>query len=197
MNYYGRQKREQVWTHDKATCQCVRCTGFQPGHKLSPGATPTHGAFLSPIKLKPEAVKIAEIVRPLMPVWHPAFEATLQSYCILVARIERAHRALEALEGGTWEEEYPGKPEPKNDGYQLNEDLRKWTASALKHATQLGLTPASAAAIIRDTSMGKHNLGNGYAPPSQERLEEMPLGQLKKLREALTEAANAIDVVDA
>lgn len=177
--------------HDRKRCPCVRCRGFQPGNSGYGGGKPqTHGAYATPLKLKPEADAIAEIVRPHMPVWHPAFEGTLQSYCILLARIQRAHDALEAAEDGTWDEEEKGKP----PGQYLAEEVRKWTSSALKHATQLGLTPASAAQILRDTKGG--GPGGQFRPPSQQELDRVPLDSLHNLQRALTEALQAANTVE-
>lgn len=195
--------RDDYWTHDKATCQCTRCRGFQPGHKLSAGENHKggppikHGAYLSPLKLAPEAEEIAEIVRPLMPISHPSFEGTLQSYCVLLARINRAHKALEdadKIEQGVWDEEADG-PKPVPASPYLSEDLRKWMSSALKHATALGLTPQSAAAILRDTTGGRQDL---FKPPTQGDLAGVSLPALRKLRAALTEALESRDdVIDA
>lgn len=178
--------RNSEGEHIKSLCPCVRCRGFQPGHprygEVGGFAKPTHGAYMTPIKLQPDADRIADMVRPLLPVYNPAFEGTFQTYCILLARIERAHRALEAVDDGTWEEQFDGK----KPGPLLAEDMRRWTNAALKHAQQLGLTPASAAAIMKDAREGL-GLG-GYRPPSQEELSQVPLPALRKLRDALTEA---------
>lgn len=200
---------EDHWTHDKATCQCTRCTGFMPGHKLSVGhgRPPEHGVMVSPLKLAPEADKIAEMVRPLMPVKSPAFEGTLQTYCILLARLQRAHVALEKEDAKVKEREKEIEAVRKEDPiaamdmieyspkYQyLAEEMRKWMSASLKHATQLGLTPASAAAILRDTTGGHQDL---FRPPSEQDLSQLSTAKLRELRDAMTRALLPEEYIDA
>jgi len=178
------------WTHDKRTCKCVRCTGFQPGHKLSPGAVEKHGAYKSPLTLAPEAEAIAVIVREQMPVQSPAFEGTLQSYCILLARIQRAHVALEKVEADKDAGLIPPEEEPLA---YLRDEIRKWTSSGLKHAVQLGLTPMSASAIARNISGGQ----DVTKPPTQEDLKGVSLEKLREVHRAITAALTPDEYVDA
>jgi hypothetical protein len=187
-----RKKKDDlpVWTHYKDTCDCVRCTGFLPGHPDYGGhAKPTHGAYQTPLKLKPETEALAEMLRPLMPVWHPGYEATLQNYCIQLIRIQRASDALDAVEDGTWEEKY-GDAKPPSQA--LAEDLRRWQSLALKYAQQLGLTPASMAQIVRDAKGGDREV---FRNPTQDELSRVPLAKLRGLQRALTEAL-ADDTID-
>ena len=186
------ESKGSLWLHDRKTCDCVRCKGFQVGNKLSPGATPKHGAYQEPLKLAPDAEKIALTVRPLMPVKSPAFEGTLQAYCILLARLQRAHKALEdeqVLRDQALEDD--SEREPKL-GY-LAEEMRRWMASALKHATALGLTPASAASILRDTTGGHPET---HRPWSQEELGQLSTAKLRELRDAMNKALIPDDFID-
>lgn len=202
---------EDHWTHDKAICQCTRCTGFQPGHQLSKGLThertpAQHGALSSPLRLAPDAEKIAVMVRPLMPVKSPAFEGVLQTYCILLARLQKAHTALEKEAAKVEESErehdklLKTDPEAARDfvvyspKYQyLAEEMRKWMSASLKHATQLGLTPASAAAILRDTTGGHQDL---FRPPSEQDLSQLSTAKLRELRDAMTNALLPEDFIE-
>ena len=161
-------------------------TGKMPGRW-------SHGALAQPIRLSKDAHKVAEAVRPLMPAYHPAFEATLETYCILIVRIQRANDALEAWEDGeeAWQRKFPGSEMPESMK-SLEESLRTWTSSALTYASQLGLTPASAAAILRDASWAR----GGFTPPSQGDLDRVPLDHLRKLQQVLTDALDSADIVD-
>lgn len=171
------------------------------------GRPAEHGVMASPLRLAPEADAIAERVRPLMPVKSPAFEGTLQTYCILLARLQRAHVALEkeAAKVDESEKEHDrllkSDPDAAKDfevytpKYQyLAEEMRKWMSASLKHATQLGLTPASAAAILRDTTGGHQDL---FRPPSEGDLEKLSPKALRELRDALTKALLPEDFIDA
>lgn len=161
---------------------------------------------MSPLKLAPEADAIAERVRPLMPVKSPAFEGTLQTYCILLARLQRAHVALEKEDRKVKEREKEIKKVRKTDPvaasqmveyspkYQyLAEEMRKWMSASLKHATQLGLTPASAAAILRDTTGGHQDL---FRPPSEQDLSQLSTAKLRELRDAMTQALLPEDFIE-
>ncbi len=187
---------DPILLHDRETCGCVRCTGFQPGHQINKGKhlprpdLVTHGTQVSPLVLAPAAEAIAVMVREVMPVAHPAFEGTLQSYCIILARIQRAHDALERVSREAEAAEEAGEPyQPNFNVISLGEDLRRWQGSALKHATALGLTPESAAKILKDTSEGFLASQRGL---SEQQLRDASTDQLERARQALLEP-DAVD----
>lgn len=185
---------DPVLLHDRETCDCVRCTGFQKGHTINAGRTnnPTfvkHGAYKSPLVLRPEAEAIAEQVRPLMPVPHPAFEGTLQSYCISLARIQRAYNALEEVE-----ERLAEDPDfvPAFNHISLGDYLMRWQASARKDAEALGLTPLAAAKILKDAEVG--NLAAQTAKLTQETVAQASDSALEQARKLLLAGEDVIDV---
>lgn len=179
--------------HDRSTCECVRCTGFQKGHMINAGRTNEafvkHGAWKSPLVLRPEAEAIAEQVRPLMPVPHPAFEGTLQSYCISLARIQRAYNALEEVE-----ERLAEDPDfvPAFNHISLGDYLMRWQSSARKDAEALGLTPQSAAKILKDAEMG--NLAAQTARLTQQDVEKASDSALEQARRLLLAGEDLVDV---
>ena len=169
--------------HNRGTCTCVRCTGFQKGHKINAGRTNNkafekHGAWKSPLVLRPEAEAIAEQVRPLMPVPHPAFEGTLQNYCISLARIQRAYNALEEVE-----ERLAEDPDfkPSFNHINLGDYLMRWQSSARKDAEALGLTPLSAAKILKDAEMGALAARSGLTAESVSQASDSALEQARRL----------------
>ena len=186
--------------HDPARCPCVRCRGFQPGHQLSAGENykggpaPRHGMQISPLKLQPKAAEIAEVVRPLMPIGGEAFEGTLQAYCILLARLQMAHDYLEKVE----REKEEGTFDPEAYGNKqidlLEAKVLSWTKATLRHEESLGLTPRSAAAILRDVKGGDRDV---FRPPSQRELEGVSREKLVQLRDAFTAALQPDDFIDA
>jgi len=200
--------RRQHWKHGKHPndCECTRCTGFQPGHKLSAGekhggGMPVkHGTNMSPLTLKPVAEAMANIVRPLMPVPGPAFEGTLQAYCMLLARLQKCHELLEACQERLDADEYEDtvndegevtfsarekRAEDERILDKIETNIRRWTNATLRHEDQLGLTPRSAAAILRDVKGGDRN---PFRPPSQEELGAVSRDKLYELRDALSRA---------
>lgn len=183
---------EDTWTHEKATCPCVRCRGFQPGHKYSPGAVEKHGAYKTVLTLAPEAAELADIVREHMPVQSPAFEGTLQSYCILLARINRAHAALEKVEADKEAGLVADGEEPLAT---LRDDLRKWTSSSLKYAIQLGLTPMSASAIARN--IGNERTAATGRPLTQQELKGVSIDKLRDVKAAIEAALRPEPYIDA
>ena len=181
--------------HDRETCGCVRCTGFTKGHKVNVGRArddvAVHGAFRSPLVLRPEAEAIAELVRPFLPVPYPGFEGTLQSYCISLARIQRAHNALEDCEARLAED--PDWVPPFNP-IALGDYLMRWQSSARKDAAALGLTPESAAKIRRDAEMGAFAQQAALTLESAQQLSDKAL---RKMRLAIDEAlADTSDTID-
>ena len=184
----------ELWIHEK-DCECVRCKGFQPGHKINLGRsstnTLTHGAHKSPLVLQPEAEKIEEIVRPLLPVPYAGFEGTLQSYCITLTRIQKAHDALEEVERKL--EEDPDF-KPAFNPITLGDYLMRWQNSARKDAAALGLTPESAAKILKDSALG--NLASSLTV-TKDQASRLPIPALERLRAAMLEALEAEqDVID-
>lgn len=182
----------EIWLHDRKTCDCVRCVGFQKGNKVNLGRSrddvAKHGSFKSPLVLRPEAEKIAEQVRPLMPVPHPAFEGTLQSYCISLARIQRAYNALEEVE-----ERLAEDPDfkPNFNHISLGDYLMRWQSSARKDAEALGLTPQSAAKILKDAEMGTLASRTGLTQESVAKASDSALEQARRL---LLAGEDVIDV---
>ena len=167
-----------------------------------------HGAKSSPLVLAPDAERIAELIRPLLPVPHPSFEGTLQSYCITLVRIQRASDALQKAERleesedareREWllseheEDEEFVRERPKFNPLTLSEDLRRWQDSALKHAKSLGLTPESAVKILKDAQIG--NLAASMAL-TQEKARQVPAPALEKMRAAMLEALEEDEVID-
>lgn len=210
--------RQWQQTKHPRGCECVRCTGFQPGHKYSAGANHKggmpvkHGSHVSPLKLKPAADAIAEIVRPLMPVPGPAFEATLQAYCMLLARLQQCHELLEKCVERLDADEYEDTVGTDDDGKQvvvlsrrdkrlddeatlekIETNLRRWTNATLKHEDQLGLTPRSAAGILRDVKGGDRN---PFRPPNQEELGSLSREKLYELRDAMSRALEPEDFIE-
>ena len=186
------------WHHDK--CTCTRCTGFLPGHpQYNPdtaGRKPTHGAQQVALKLLPDAELIAQTVRPLMPVKNAAFEPTLQTYCILLVRVQRASDEL-ARKEVEWEKkgevDENGELVPLNYGH-LQNYLSMWAGQALKYAKELGLTPAAAAQILRDA---RGEFPGGFRHPSADALDCLSVPKLRQLQKALAEALDEEDIIDA
>ena len=180
--------------HDRKTCTCTRCTGFLPGNKLSAGANhrggmpAIHGSFKSPLRLRPEAEEIAKQIRPLLLLPHPSFEGTLQSYCITLARIQRAYNALEECE-----EQMAEDPEfvPAFNHISLGDYLMRWQASARKDAQALGLTPESAAKILKDAELGSLAARTGVTQQTVSQASDSALEQARRL---LLAGEDVIDV---
>lgn len=148
----------------------------------------THGATRSPLVLRPEAEKIAELIRPLMPIPHPSFEGTLQSYCITLARIQRAYNALEECE-----EQMAADPDfvPAFNHISLGDYLMRWQASARKDAEALGLTPLAAAKILKDAEVGALAARTGVTQQAVSQASDSALEQARRL---LLAGEDVIDV---
>lgn len=158
------------------------------------------GASASPLALLPEANEIARVVRPLLPVQGDAFEGTLQAYCILLARIQRGHEALERVEQQRQElerrvadGEFEAAAEMLPSVDWLEQSMQRWISLSLKHANALGLTPQSAARILRDVNGGDRN---PFRPPSEDELRRIPPEKLKALRDAFVDALRPEPVID-
>lgn len=184
------ERYEDTWTHEKATCQCVRCRGFQPGNTFG-GAVEKHGVY-APLKLAPEAEAMADLLRPSMPVQSEAFEGALQTYCILLARIQRAHTALEKVEQDRAAGLVADGDEPLA---YLRDEIRKWSSSALKYQIQLGLTPMSASAIARN--IGPERTAATGRPLTQQELKGVSLDKLRDVKAAIEAALAPEPYVDA
>ena len=179
--------------HDRATCGCVRCTGFQKGNRLRAGIPRDelvkHGFQRSPLVLQPQAEAIAEIIRPLLPVPHPSFDGTLQSYCIILARLQLAHEYLERMQGkkddGSFDADVDVEPE------SVEVRLLRLMNNGLKHAASLGLTPESAVKIGRDAQVGAFAKQAALTLESAQQVSVAGLEKMKvAMREALSETVD-------
>ena len=182
--------------HDRSTCTCVRCTGFTKGHKVNVGRAREdlvkHGFQRSPLVLRPQAEAIAEIIRPLLPVPHPSFDGTLQSYCIILARLQLAHDYLERMQekkdDGTFDPDVDVEPE------SVEIRLLRLMNNGLKYAVSLGLTPESAVKIGRDAQMGNFAAQAALTLESAQQVSVAGLEKMKvAMREALAEASETVD----
>ena len=182
--------------HDRATCECVRCKGFQKGNKMRAGIPRDelvkHGFHRSPLVLQPQAEAIAELIRPLLPVPHPSFDGTLQSYCIILARLQLAHDYLEKMQekkdDGTFDPETDVEPE------SVEVRLLRLMNNGLKYAVSLGLTPESAVKIGRDAQMGNFAAQAALTLESAAQVSDAALVKMKTaMREALAEASDTVD----
>jgi hypothetical protein len=126
-------------------CECVRCTGFQPGHALSVGnrGPLTHGAYANR-RLSPIAREIADALREMVPNFSPIDEPAVRALAIVLARIEAAEKALEQVEASTDGREF-GAFSGKGAGQfeQLRRDLQGWIKTSVRLMAELGLTPQS------------------------------------------------------
>lgn len=182
--------------HDRATCDCVRCRGFQPGHKMNVGRAHEdlvkHGFGRSPLVLQPQAEAIAELIRPLLPVPHPSFDGTLQSYCIILARLQLAHDYLEKMQArkddGSFDPDVDVEPE------SVEVRLLRLMNNGLKYAVSLGLTPESAVKIGRDAQMGNFAAQATLTLESAQTVSDAALAKMKvAMREALAETRDTVD----
>ena len=182
--------------HDRKTCECVRCKGFQPGNKMTEGRARQdlvkHGFQRSPLVLRPQAEAIAELIRPLLPVPHPSFDGTLQSYCIILARLQLAHDYLERMQekkdDGTFDPDVDVEPE------SVEIRLLRLMNNGLKYAVSLGLTPESAVKIGRDAQMGNFAAQAALTLESASQVSVAGLEKMKvAMREALAEASDTVD----
>ena len=182
--------------HDRKTCECVRCKGFQPGNKMTEGRARQdlvkHGFQRSPLVLRPQAEAIAELIRPLLPVPHPSFDGTLQSYCIILARLQLAHDYLERMQ----EKKDDGSFDPETDVEPESVEIRllRLMNNGLKYAVSLGLTPESAVKIGRDAQMGNFAAQAALTLESASQVSVAGLEKMKvAMREALAEASETVD----
>ena len=146
--------------HD-SNCRCPRCIGYQegnewafkPGHELSI----RHGAKVALERISAEANAVADDIRSVLPVYHPADEVAVRALSIVLVRIERAERALSARDAG---ESLPSGKTVEGD--TLERSLRSWLSVAERYLAQLGMTPGSRARLgldlARATSYSVHDL---------------------------------------
>lgn len=124
--------------HD-SNCKCVRCRGFEVGNTLRPEKPNLrHGAKVALEAISDEASAIADAIRDVMPVYHPADEIAVRALSIVLVRIGRAEAALAAMDrDGTL---------PSGavvEGATLERDLRSWLSVAERYLGALGMTPGS------------------------------------------------------
>ena len=188
--------------HDRATCTCVRCTGFQKGHKVNVGSKVNvgkprddlvkHGFQRSPLVLRPQAEAIAEIIRPLLPVPHPSFDGSLQSYCIILARLQLAHDYLEKMQEKKDDGTFDAETDVETESVEIR--LLRLMNNGLKYAVSLGLTPESAVKIGRDAQMGNFAAQAALTLESAQQVSVAGLEKMKvAMREALAEASDTVD----
>jgi hypothetical protein len=124
----------------------------------------------------------AAAVAELVPGMCPAFVPVVDLYAITSVRIERAQAALAKLDEVTGDDPlapFISESAPRLD--RLREDLRRWLDLAARLLVQLGLTPASAAALGADVVQ----------------IEKYRSEQLVRLQEAGRAAFEARDARDA
>jgi hypothetical protein len=133
-------------------CECLRCRGFEPGNDLAR----RHGGY-SLAGISDRAAEIADQVRPTLPFYSGADEPTLLLFATTLARIERANRAIEAVD-----EEIgirrPLSPYMIPDApklQRLREDLRAWIGLARRLANDLGLSPMSRAKLAENVAVAQ------------------------------------------
>lgn len=144
--------------HD-AECECVRCTGFQPGHQLGV----THGAKAI-VSIKGRSAEVAAGLTELMQaegIYRASFEPTVAACATVLVRLERASLAIEAVDE-TLDEKGASPLAPYLTGQErsaalgaLRDDLRRWSATARAFLNDLGLSPAALGRIQRDTGIGR------------------------------------------
>ncbi len=123
-------------------CECVRCTGFPEGHTLST----RHGAY-AVVSLGPRAAEIAEQLRALVPGGDPVDGPAVSVLASVLARLERAMSALDAVDAATSEHplsQYAGsKTETLDQFARLRQDAKGWANVALRGLDALALVPTS------------------------------------------------------
>ena len=108
----------------------------------------THGSYQPPSRMGQRPFEIAAAVRPHLPAYSPAFEPLVIGYAVALTRAERAAIALAAVD------ERLDRGEAVDTHERLQKDLRQWLTTVLRFASELGLSPSSAARIARDVGIG-------------------------------------------
>ena len=149
--------------HVPGECQCVRCVGFQRGHRYADGhgRPAVHGASSRPhvIAKAERTLELVEELRSVVPVYDPADEFVIQALGVLLVRIERAEAALTSVEA-----EADARGEGPAATYRertvwidnLRKDLRSWLSVAERYFAQLGMSPGSRARLGLDIARAKH-----------------------------------------
>ena len=102
-----------------------------------------HGAYVSPVRMGERAQELADLIRPHLPTYWAGVEPTLSGYAITLVRVERGAQAHEQAEAA-------GEEVPES----LSRDLQRWIRLSVSLASELGLTPAGAARVLRDAAGG-------------------------------------------
>lgn len=121
-------------------CQCLRCTGFQPGN----AAALRHGAQAT-LALAPRASEIAADLRSVVPARSPSDEPTILLAALVLARIERANAWLD--EHGLLDEH--GAPQPVLRVLGTTEN------TAARLLDRLGCTPTARARLGLDVALAQ------------------------------------------
>jgi hypothetical protein len=138
-------------------CSCTRCVGFTPGPDGTALANRRHGAY-SIVEIQGRSAEVAEGLRVALReegLYRPGFEPALALCSVVLVRVERAAAAIAATDA-TLDEAGVSPLAPFLDSERglamekLRRELRRWTAEARTHLTELGLTPRSLAALSRD-----------------------------------------------
>lgn len=139
--------------HD-SNCKCARCSGFQVGNTygFTPGHSKSlvHGACAGLASISPEANAVADSIRSVLPVYHEADEVAVRALSIVLVRIERAERALEARDAG---ESLPNGKTVEGD--TLEKNLRSWLSLCERYLSVLGMTPGSRARLGLDIARAR------------------------------------------
>jgi hypothetical protein len=135
-------------------CACVRCTGFPAGHGLST----KHGAY-AVVSLGPRAAEIAEQLRALVPGGDPVDGPAVSVLATVLARLERAMAALDAVDAATSEHplsQYVGSKDATLDQFaRLRHDAKGWANVALRGLDALALVPTSRGRLGLDVARAK------------------------------------------
>jgi hypothetical protein len=139
-------------------CECVRCVGFTPGPNGTALVNLRHGAY-SLVEIQGRAAEVADGLREAMReegTYRPAFEPALALCSVVLVRVERASAAVAATDAALDEAgvsplaPYLGTERGRAMD-RLRQDLRRWSAEARSHLSELGLTPSSMAKLARDS----------------------------------------------
>jgi hypothetical protein len=125
--------------------------GQRPPFGVGNDAAVKHAAYAAPVKFGSRPQEVADAVRPYVVGFHPGMESVLQSYGLVLCRVERAARALEEADEGGRVAVYAGREDPHLLGLQTH--LRHWLRLSVAMASELGLTPSASARILRDAGI--------------------------------------------
>jgi hypothetical protein len=120
---------------------------FQDGNTVAV----RHGAYVGPWRLEGEVADLALRIAEHVPGMNVAFMPAVNLLSTTLLRIERATAALDEVDDHAASPLHPyvtSESGPRLD--RLREDCRRWIALAVKLMAELGLTPASAAALGAD-----------------------------------------------